>query len=92
MKYTIYRCDYCEQVLSDEVLGVFKPHISINIGDSSGFYVKDPQDVNGKFNDGWERQGAFPKGIYQYCDKYCLTEGLIEQKKISILPLDCTIK
>ncbi len=79
MKYTIYRCDYCEQVLSDEVLGVFKPHISINIGDGSGYYEKD----DNQFPDGWKRTLNFNKGIYQYCDKYCLGQGLIEQKKIT---------
>ena len=44
MKYTIYRCDYCEQVLSDEISGIFKPHISVNIGSGSGYYEKNNEN------------------------------------------------
>ena len=83
MKYTIYRCDYCNKVLSDKIDNISKSHITISIAEGSGKYDKDSDDLKGRYNDGWKRSLEYAKGVYQYCNSSCLNLGLLEQRKVS---------
>lgn len=61
MKKTIYQCDECERVLSDEGK-IKKPHLSITFAEYSGWVAK-----NGR----WEHT-AKVFGVKQFCNAQCL--------------------
>lgn len=64
---TVYKCDYCGKVLSDDKISL--PHFSIEFG-RSGYVEKD--SVNPKK---WVYKVKFPEGqIIQFCDRKCFSK------------------
>lgn len=64
MRTIVYSCDACQAVLSDPMNKVAREHISIRIGQESGWVRQTP--------DGWFPHSDVAPGIYQFCNTECL--------------------
>lgn len=62
MKLTVYKCDGCKAVLSDDSEGIALSHLSINFNESS--WVRKVDGL-------WKRAQIF-NGIKQFCGVRCL--------------------
>ena len=61
---TIYRCDHCENILSDGKR-IHKRHLSLALSGHCGFVDRDTLDV-------WRHVTLVETGIKQFCDTSCL--------------------
>jgi len=62
MKITLYKCDHCRKILSDDVIRL--PHISINLSEKSGWVEPN--------KNGWYNFSTKITGIKQFCSGRCL--------------------
>lgn len=60
MKLTIYKCDNCSKILSDDKTSI--DHLSINFGESGLAYKHDGEWVLHRI----------PSGIKQFCNTDCM--------------------
>jgi hypothetical protein len=73
---TIYRCDHCNNTLSDDKR-ISKPHLSIGFSGYSG-RVEPMADKAS-----WGHVTTIRGGIYQFCDSACLGEFVDAQEVIT---------
>jgi len=66
MKTTVYKCDACGAILSDEMQGIEHISVSFNRSDSSGWV--EPCDAP---QERWRFRG-YVTGIMQFCNPDCL--------------------
>lgn len=82
MKLTIYTCDYCNKVLSNETDEIAVNHINIHFNNCSYAIYKRGQDPK------WVDTNTI-RGHYQFCNLDCLCaflkirdiKGIYEQQK-----------
>jgi len=70
MKITVYKCDECGKVLSDEDKAI--PHLSIAIGGPSGIASQGPAGR-------WGIYPTLPHGIIHFCDPACLATWFVRR-------------
>ena len=65
MKFEIYRCDSCNEILSDPAENIAEKHISIIINNPSGWVEKKQS---------WKFTGVIFNGVYHFCNEKCLAK------------------
>ena len=77
MYYQIYRCDNCKEVLSDKESKISKKHISVVIGEKSGYYRLDEK----RPYDFWEKYKTIKSGLFHFCDNKCMVDKLLVKEE-----------
>lgn len=67
MKRTVYTCDRCQAPLSDELEGIARPHINLNLS-MCGSVAKHKHLMR------WEYKKCFGHKVVQFCSTSCLKD------------------